>query len=151
MTWQTNTVDSGASTEGPEHHQPVPSQYKGGGPTVKGIQRAWFGGGGGRGSIFGFLPWFLLGIYPAGMVSYLKEVINGWDHLMHAIELGSKVEVYSKNKKKGNFFVKWVAVQQTCTEQWQGQPMGEWVILKGCLQQTKNSWWSPRGKREKSY
>ena len=47
-----------------------------------------------------------LGIYPAGMVSYLKEVINGWDHLMHAIELGSEVEVYSKNKKKGNFFVK---------------------------------------------
>ena len=47
---------AGASTERPEHHQLVPSQYKGGGPMVKGIQRAWFGGGGKRGSIFGFLP-----------------------------------------------------------------------------------------------
>ena len=54
--WQTNTEDNGASTEGPEHHQPVPSQYKGGGAMVKGIQRAWFGGGRKRGSIFGFLP-----------------------------------------------------------------------------------------------
>ena len=55
-TWQTNTEDNGASTERPEYHQPIPSQYKGDGPTVKGIQRAWFGGGGKRGSIFGFLP-----------------------------------------------------------------------------------------------
>ena len=64
-----------------------------------------------RGSIFGFLPWLLLGIYLAGMVSYPKEVISGWDHLMHAIELGSEVaqslfshlevEVYRKNKQKG--------------------------------------------------
>ena len=45
------------------------------------------------------------------MVSYPKEVINGWDHLMHAIELGSEVaqslfshlevEVYRGNKQKG--------------------------------------------------
>ena len=48
--------------------------------------------------------------YLAGMVSYPKEVINGWGHLMHAIELGSEVaqslfshlevEVYSRNKQK---------------------------------------------------
>ena len=60
------------------------------------------------GSIFGFLPLLLLGIYLAEMISYPKEVINGWDHLMHAIELGSEVaqslfshlevEVYSRNK-----------------------------------------------------
>ena len=56
MAWETNTEDNGASTEGSGHHQPVPSQYKEGGPTVKGIQRAWFGGRGKRGSIFGFLP-----------------------------------------------------------------------------------------------
>ena len=43
---------------------------------------------------------FFWGIYPAGMVSYPKEVINGWDHLMHAIELGSEVKVYIKNKQK---------------------------------------------------
>ena len=55
MAWQTNIEDNGASTEEPKHHQPVPSQYKGGGPTVKGIQMAYFGGGGKRGSIFGFL------------------------------------------------------------------------------------------------
>ena len=54
--WETNTEDSGAKTEESEHHQLVPSQYKGGGPTVKGIQRAWLGGGTKRGSIFGFLP-----------------------------------------------------------------------------------------------
>ena len=39
--------------------------------------------------------------YLAGMVSYPKEVINGWDHMTHAIELGSEVEVYSRNKQKG--------------------------------------------------
>ena len=43
---------------------------------------------------------FFWGIYPVGMVSYPKEIINGWDHLMHAIELGSEVEVYSRNKQK---------------------------------------------------
>ena len=44
---------------------------------------------------------FFSGIYPAGMVSYPKEVINGWDHLMHVIELSSEVKVYSRNKQKG--------------------------------------------------
>ena len=42
MVWEqkkTKTEDNGASTEGPEHHQPVCSQYKGGGPTVKGFIR----------------------------------------------------------------------------------------------------------------
>ena len=43
MTWERKktkkTEDSGASTQGLKHHQPVPSQYKGGGPMVKGIQR----------------------------------------------------------------------------------------------------------------
>ena len=52
-----------------------------------------------------------MGIYLARMVSYPKEVIDGWDNLMHAIELGSEiaqsllvshleVEVYNKNKQK---------------------------------------------------
>ena len=78
MAWErkkTKTEDSGVSTQGLEHHQPVPSQYKGGGPTVKGIQRVWFGDRGKRGSIFGFLPYLLLGIYLAEMVSYPKEVM----------------------------------------------------------------------------
>ena len=65
---------------------------------LRGFRGAWFSGGGKRGSIFGFLPWLLLGICLVGMVSYPKEVINGWDHLMHAIELGSEVEIYDRNK-----------------------------------------------------
>ena len=69
--------DSGASIERPEHHKPVPNQYKGSGHTVKGIQRMWFGSGGKRGSIFSFLLLIFLGIYLAEMVSYPKEVIDG--------------------------------------------------------------------------
>ena len=40
MVWEqkkTKTEDSGASTQRPKHHQPVPSLYKGGKPTVKGF------------------------------------------------------------------------------------------------------------------
>ena len=44
-----------------------------------------------KGVIFGFQPWLLLGIYPAGMVSYPKEVVDGWDHLMHAIKVGGEI------------------------------------------------------------
>jgi len=44
--------DSEASIQGSKHHQLVPSQYKGGGSTVKGIQWVWFGGGGERGLNF---------------------------------------------------------------------------------------------------
>ena len=57
MAWErkkTKTKDSEASTQGPEHQKLLPSQYKGGGPTVRGIQRVWFGGGGKKGSTFGF-------------------------------------------------------------------------------------------------
>ena len=32
---KTKTENSGANTQGSEHHQPVPSQYKGDGPTIK--------------------------------------------------------------------------------------------------------------------
>ena len=69
---KTKTKDSGASIRGPEHHQPVPSQYKGRGPTVEGIQRVWFNGGG-----KGVYIWFLAGNIPTGMVSYQKEVVDG--------------------------------------------------------------------------
>ena len=34
---KTEAEDGKANTEGLEHHQLVPSQYKGGGPIVKGI------------------------------------------------------------------------------------------------------------------
>ena len=49
----------------------------------------WFGGGGKM--VFGFQPRLLLGIYSAEMVSYLKDVVDDSDHLMHAIEVGDKV------------------------------------------------------------
>ena len=51
----------------------------------------WFGGRGKKGSIFGFQSWLLLEIYPAKIVSYPKEVMDGRDHLMHAIEVGGEV------------------------------------------------------------
>ena len=52
---KTKTKDSGASTQGSKHHQSISSQYKRGGPTVKGIQRVWFGGGGENGVYIWFL------------------------------------------------------------------------------------------------
>ena len=42
-------------------------------------------------SIFGFQLRLLLEIYFVGMVSYPKVVVDGWDHLMHAIEVGEEV------------------------------------------------------------
>ena len=74
-----------------EHHQLVPSQYKRGGPMVNGFRGCGLVGGGGNGSIFGFQMWLLLGIYLARMVSYPKEVVDGWDNLMHAIMVGGEV------------------------------------------------------------
>ena len=35
-----------------------------------------------------------------------------------------------QEQTKGNFVMKWVIVQQTCIEQWQGQPMVGWVTWK---------------------
>ena len=50
------------------------------------------------------------------MVSYPKEVIDGWDYLMHAIELGSEVpnpylfeprgRGIQQEQTKGNFVIK---------------------------------------------
>ena len=87
--------------------QPIQGRWAHGQGDSEGVVWWW----GKRGSIFGFLPWLLLEIYLARIVSYPKEVINGWDHLMHAIELGSEVaqslfshlevEVYRGNKQKG--------------------------------------------------
>ena len=52
MAWERKKIkieDSGASIERPKHHQPVPNQYKGDRPTVRRIQRVWFGGRGKEG------------------------------------------------------------------------------------------------------
>jgi len=60
------------------------------GPRSKGLEGVvwWWGE---KGSIFGFQRWLLLEIYPAKMVSYPKKVMDGWDHLMHAIEVGGEI------------------------------------------------------------
>ena len=67
MAWQTNIEDNGASTEGPEHHQPVPSQYKGGGPTVRGFR--------GRGLVVGGKGGLYLVFYRDFFWEY---VLLGW-------------------------------------------------------------------------
>ena len=43
------------------------------------------------GSILGFLLKLLWDKCPIGMVSHLKEVSIGCDHLMHAIEVGDEI------------------------------------------------------------
>ena len=57
----------------------------------QGIQRVWFGGGGKMSLYLVSNRDVFLGIYPIGMVPYPIEVIDGWDHLMHAIEVGGEV------------------------------------------------------------
>ena len=74
--WETNTEDSIASTEELGHHQPVPSQYKGGGPTIRGFRGRGLVVGGKGGLYLVSCRDFFWGIYPR-MVSYPKEVING--------------------------------------------------------------------------
>ena len=51
----------------------------------------WFGSGEKRGSILGFSLKLLWGKCPTGMTFHLKEVSMGWDHLMHAIEVGEEI------------------------------------------------------------
>ena len=57
--------------KGPGHDLLVPSQY------MRGL--FW----GSRSNFFGKRC-------PAGMVSHLKKVNVGWDHMMHAIEVGNE-------------------------------------------------------------
>ena len=57
----------------------------------QGFQRVWFGGGEKMRSILGFLLNLLWEKCLVGITSYPKEVSMGWDHLMHAIEVGDEV------------------------------------------------------------
>ena len=84
------TKDSGASTQWLDLHQSVPSQYKRSELMVKGFRGCGLVVGE-KESIFGFQLRLLLEIYFVGMVSYPKVVVDGWDHLMHAIEVGEEV------------------------------------------------------------
>jgi len=66
MAWEqkkTNTEGNRTNTQGPEYHPLVPSQYKRGGLTVKGLRGCGLMVGG-KGSILGFLPGLLLGKIP---------------------------------------------------------------------------------------
>ena len=71
------------------------------GPRSRGFRRRGLVVGGKGGLYLVSYRNFFWERYLVGMVFYLKKVINSWDHLMHAIELGSEVEVYSRNKQKG--------------------------------------------------
>ena len=73
-----------------EHHQLVPSQCKGGGPTVKGLIEGvvWWGGGNGlflvssQALFWEMLCW--------DSIFAQIQVINDWDHLMHVREVGKE-------------------------------------------------------------
>ena len=61
---KTNTKVNGTYTQGPEHHQPVPSQYSRGGPMVKGFKEYGLVVGEKMGSILRFLLRIILGKMP---------------------------------------------------------------------------------------
>ena len=66
MAWEykkTNAKGSGMHTQGPKHHPFVPSQYKRGGPMIKGFKGCGLVVGGKR-SILGFLLRLVLGKMP---------------------------------------------------------------------------------------
>ena len=72
------------------HHLLVSSQYMGGGPLVKAFKGCGLVVGRKKWSILGFLLKLLWERCFAGMTSHPKEVSIGWDHLMHAIEVGNE-------------------------------------------------------------
>ena len=76
-----------AQAQGPGHHLLVPSQYMGGGPSVKGFKGCGLAVGRKK-SIIEFLLRLLSWECFAGMTFLPKEVNTGWDHLMHAIGVG---------------------------------------------------------------
>ena len=86
---KTKIKDSGANTQWPEHHQPVLSQYKESGHTVKGFRGCGLVEGG-KEPIFCFQPGLPLGKCFVGMTFCPKEVVEGWDHSMHVREVGSE-------------------------------------------------------------
>ena len=62
----------------------------GGGPLVKTFKGCGLAVGRKKWSILGFLLKLLWERCLAGMTSHPKEVSIGWDHLMHAIEVGNE-------------------------------------------------------------
>ena len=71
----------------PGHHLLVPSQYMGGGPSVKGIRGCGLVVGRKK-SILEFLLRLLLEECFVRMTFLPKEINTGRDHLMHAIGVG---------------------------------------------------------------
>ena len=93
MAWEqkkTNTKGSRTYTQGPEHHQPVPNQYKEGGPMVKRFR--------GCGLVVGRkVVYFEVPVEPSfgenallGWHFALKRQAKGYDHSMHAIRVGRR-------------------------------------------------------------
>ena len=71
------------------HHLLVPSQYMRGGPQAKvfrGVVWRW-----GENWVYSGIPaQAFLGKCPTRMSFHPKEVSMGWNHLMHAIEVGNE-------------------------------------------------------------
>ena len=78
--------------KGQGHHLLVPSQYMGGGPQVKTFRGCGLAVGRKRGLFGGSCLSFFRERCPAGMASHPKKVNMGWDHQMHAIEVGDERE-----------------------------------------------------------
>ena len=76
--------------KGPGYHLLVPSQYIGGGSQVKAFKGCGLAVRRKRGSILGFPLKLLWERCFARMTSHPKEVSMGWNHLMHAIEVGNE-------------------------------------------------------------
>ena len=76
------------NTQGPEHYPLVPNQYKKGGHMVKGLK--WCGlVVGGKGVYFRIFAKVFLGKNALLGWNFTQKIqAKGWDHLMHAVEVG---------------------------------------------------------------
>ena len=84
-----NSHESGAHIR-LKHYPLVPSQYKGGGPWVKGKRRYGLAMGRRREPILEFSLKLSWGKCLAGMTYHPKEEKMNWNHLVHVIEVSKK-------------------------------------------------------------
>lgn len=121
---KTNAEDNGTSTQGPEHHPLVPSQYKRGGPRSRDSQGVvwWWR----EKSLFWVSNHNLFQEKClVGMAFYPKEVVDDQDHPMHAIEVRSerpeplsieaRGEMQEEDQTKKEFVMAWVVEERECT------------------------------------
>ena len=78
-------------TQGLKHHLLVPSQYKGGGPSIKTFRGCGLVVGRKEGLFWSSYQDFFWGSALLGWHFSQKRQAKGWGHLMHAIEVSGKV------------------------------------------------------------